>query len=82
MKQDFSDLRFTMEDGETELSYWIESYVAGISAKVWVKTDLPVQELSLYMYYGNPLSSTTSRWSTTMENPAIAVATDTFRTSE
>jgi hypothetical protein len=52
---DFSDLRFTESDGKTPINYWIEDFIPGIKAKVWVKVPLiPAQSSSvIYMYYGN-----------------------------
>jgi len=61
MNADFSDIRFTSSDGSTELSYWIESYVASTSAVVWVKVpSLIVGATTIYMYYGNSSATTTS----------------------
>ncbi len=64
-KSDFSDIRFTATDGVTPLSYWIEEVVAGGSpyAVFWVKIpSIPVApgSATIYLYYGNPLVSTTS----------------------
>jgi len=61
MNSNFSDLRFKDGSGN-ELNYWIESYNASTSAQVWVK--IPTINASgttaIYMYYGNPLASSTS----------------------
>jgi alpha-tubulin suppressor-like RCC1 family protein len=56
MQSDFDDLRFVSKDGTTKLSYWLDSFVAGSSAKVWVKVpSIPAGGTeTIYMYYGNP----------------------------
>src|SRR3972149_2452882 len=36
VKDDFSDIRFTSQDGITILNYYIESSTPGVSAVVWV----------------------------------------------
>ena len=54
---DFSDIRFTSDDGETHLSYWIEEYSDSSYAIFWVKvlsiSQSPSTE-SIFIYYGNP----------------------------
>ncbi|MGD0405021.1 MAG: DUF2341 domain-containing protein, partial [Candidatus Bathyarchaeia archaeon] len=56
MKSDFSDLRFTSDDGATLIPFWVESYVSSTSAVVWV--NVPSVSASgsatIYMYYDNP----------------------------
>ena len=54
MRQDFGDIRFIDECGEF-LSYWIESFTSGSSAKFWVKIPfIPANSsVQIYMYYGN-----------------------------
>ncbi len=62
-KNDFSDISFTDSDGITPLSYWIESFVSGISAVVWVKIpNIPISPgtSTIYIYYNNPSAVTTS----------------------
>jgi len=56
MESDFSDLRFTESDGTTLLDAWLEEYVSGESAIIWVKTDTPADTVEDYilMHYGNP----------------------------
>jgi len=56
MSPDFSDLRFTDSDGQTLISYWVESYAPSGSAVVWVKVPsiLASSTETIYMYYGNP----------------------------
>ena len=54
MQPNFNDIRFTASDGITLLSYWRESYTAGVSALFWVKVpSLPSGSSTVYMYYGN-----------------------------
>lgn len=51
---DFSDLRFTSSDGQTELDYWIES-ISGTVCTVWVELDAtPANGIvtDFYIYYG------------------------------
>ena len=69
MQPDFDDLRFTQSDGVTELSYWIESYVAGDSARVWVKIpQIPSGgTTTIYMYYGNPSAGSQSNGEDTFD---------------
>ncbi|RLC82428.1 MAG: hypothetical protein DRJ03_19060 [Chloroflexi bacterium] len=54
-KSDFSDVRFTKDDGVTLLDYWIEEYVDGDYALFWVKLtdDLSAGDVTIYVYYGN-----------------------------
>ncbi len=57
---DGSDLRFTASDGVTELPYWIETWVYGDTACIWVKVpaiaasngDPMNPEATVFMYYG------------------------------
>ncbi|RLF40185.1 MAG: hypothetical protein DRN12_05975 [Thermoplasmata archaeon] len=54
MKTDFSDLRFTDEDGNY-LAYWIAERNPGESAHVLVRIPyIPLNGTSIYMFYGNP----------------------------
>jgi len=62
-ESDFGDVRFTEDDGKTELSYWIEDSVSSGYAKIWVKVDsIPASPSrgTIYLYYGKPGASTTS----------------------
>lgn len=61
MNSDFSDLRFKDGSGNI-LSYWIESYTASSTAKVWVKVPSIAAggTTTIYMYYGNAQASSTS----------------------
>ncbi len=62
MKTDFSDLRFTLSDGVTPISYWRERYVASTEAIFWIKVpSLPANTINSYfVYYGNSAASTTT----------------------
>jgi hypothetical protein len=63
---DFSDIRFTDNDGTTFLDYWMESSVASDYAVFWVKVgDSLNTDQEVYVYYGNPESVTTSNGSDT-----------------
>jgi len=56
-KPDFSDIRFTAEDGATQLPYWMEEKVDGDYAVFWVKVPyIPKYpgKTYIYVYYGNP----------------------------
>jgi len=54
-KTDFSDIRFTDNDGETLLDYWLQEKVDSDYAIFWVKVndDLSTETQSIYIYYGN-----------------------------
>lgn len=55
VQDDFDDIRVTTSDGFTLLDQWIESYVSGTSAQIWVEMDtIPISPGSstIYVYYG------------------------------
>lgn len=53
VNSDFSDVRFTDNDGVTLLDYWIESYTS-VSCLVWVEVaDSLSSDVVVYLYYGN-----------------------------
>lgn len=63
IRDDFGDIRFTSSDGITLIDYWIESYIYGVSAIVWVNIPfIPVSPgyTTIYLYYSNQLATTTS----------------------
>ena len=63
VNNDFSDLRFTLNDGSTLLSYWIESYTSGSLATVWAKIpSIPISPCTttIYTYYNNASASNES----------------------
>ncbi|MBD3253218.1 DUF2341 domain-containing protein [Candidatus Pacearchaeota archaeon] len=67
-KSDFGDIRFTSDDGVTELDYFLEEYNSGENASFWVEIDsIPASPGSkdIFVYYGNPSASTTSNGSDT-----------------
>jgi len=62
-RTDFGDVRFTSDDGTTQLAYWIEKKVDGDYAIIWVKVpSIPASPdtTTIYIYYGNPDATTTS----------------------
>ncbi|RLD12936.1 MAG: hypothetical protein DRI28_06870 [Caldiserica bacterium] len=63
-------VRFTEDDGETLLPYWIEKWdYENRKATIWVKVpDIPVGIKYIYMYYGNPSISGIG-WHTDPDNP-------------
>jgi hypothetical protein len=74
MLPDFGDIRFTDNDGQTELDYWLESYTASTSALFWVEVaDSLATAGTIYMYYRN-----TSVVSTASDGPATFVLFDDF----
>ena len=74
MQSDFEDLRFTDNDGLTEIPYWIEEYTASTDASVWVRIpSLPAStDLDVFMYYDNVLATSTA------SSGATFVASDDF----
>jgi len=67
-RTDFGDIRFTADDGETELPYWIERKVDGDYAIFWVKVpSIPASpdKAIIYIYYGNLDVTTTSNLTNT-----------------
>jgi hypothetical protein len=64
---DFSDIRFTDNDGNTALDYYIREYTDSGDAEVWVEVadDLGSNQI-IFMYYGNTTAvSTTSNGTST-----------------
>ena len=60
MRLDNGDLRFTEDDGVTELDYWLEESFGG-KIKAWVKVStIPVEGTTIYVYYGKDDATTTS----------------------
>ncbi|MFX1486991.1 MAG: DUF2341 domain-containing protein [Promethearchaeota archaeon] len=61
-RADFGDIRFTDDDGITELDYWIEEKVDSDYGVFWVeiRDDLSTTSASIFMYYGNSGATTTS----------------------
>jgi hypothetical protein len=62
-RTDFGDIRFTTEDGTTELDYWMEEKLDGEYAIFWVKVpSIPASpdKATIYVYYGKEDATTTS----------------------
>lgn len=58
---DFDDVRFTDNDGETLLDYYIEEYTASGDATFWVEVhDALDEDVVIYMYYQNSAVSDVS----------------------
>jgi hypothetical protein len=70
MSSDGGDIRFTDSDGNTLLSYWIESGINTNSTKIWVKVpSIPASSLKIiYVYYKNPSATSQSNIKTTFNN--------------
>ncbi|MCW4035191.1 MAG: DUF2341 domain-containing protein, partial [Candidatus Bathyarchaeota archaeon] len=58
---DFDDIRFTEDDGNTTLDYWMEDFTLSEYATFWVElsTNLNVSNTTIYLYYGNSTVATT-----------------------
>jgi len=71
VQPDAKDVRFTEEDGETLLPYWIEKWdYDNKNATIWVKVpNIPVGIKYIYMWYGNS-SATGNGWHTNPNNPS------------
>lgn len=68
-KNDGGDLRFTADDGQTLLDFWVEK-VEGTSpnrvATIWVKVSADLgSDQSIYIYYGNSSATNASTGSDT-----------------
>lgn len=60
-KTDFGDIRFTDDDGDTELDYWMQEKTDSDYALFWVEVaDNLGSNQSIYIYYGNVSATTTS----------------------
>ncbi|MHA2133583.1 MAG: DUF2341 domain-containing protein [Candidatus Thorarchaeota archaeon] len=65
-RSDFSDIRFTDNDGTTLLDYWTESSVTTEQAVFWVEVAANLNTThDIYVYYGNPEANTASNGSAT-----------------
>jgi hypothetical protein len=62
MRQDFGDVRFTLEDGAKAIRYALEEVVAGQTAKATVLVPTLSGGLPplVFLYYGNPEATTTA----------------------
>ena len=63
---DFDDVRFTDDDGDTELDYWLEVKIDSDHAVFWVEVadDLNSTQI-IYIYYGKTGETTTSNGNNT-----------------
>ena len=61
-RSDFGDIRFTASDGLILLNYWMQSSVSGINAVFWVNVtaNLGSSAQTIYVYFGNSATITTS----------------------
>lgn len=61
-RDDFGDIRFTDNDGDTLLDYWMESFVSGTSAIFWVEVrdSLESAPQTIYIYYKKDDATTVS----------------------
>jgi len=66
-QSDFDDIRFTDNDGETLLDYWLELKVDSSYALFWVEVadSLSTDPVTIYIYYGNTDASSLSNGVTT-----------------
>lgn len=64
---DFADIRFTDNDGDTLLDYWMETYFVSDNATFWVEVadSLESSSVLMYIYYGNNTVASTSNIFTT-----------------
>ena len=60
IKSDFGDVRFTTDDGKTEISYWMENRDYSNSSLFWVKIPSLSSGTKVYMYYGNSSAASVS----------------------
>lgn len=69
----FDDLRFVDNDNLTQLSYWIENYILGVKATVWVSVpNIPANaNKTISMFYGNPGAPPGSDFSATFPKALI-----------
>ena len=55
------DLRLTSSDGTTLIPFWIESWISGDTASIWVKVpSIPPSGTTLFLYYGNTQATSIS----------------------
>jgi len=62
MNADFSDIRFTSNDGSTLLDHWLESKTNSVTATFWVEipTLTASSATTIYVYYGNAAAASVS----------------------
>ena len=66
-KTDFTDIRFTSDDGTTLLPYYMESVSTATQATFWVKVsgDLSSTNQTIFVYYNNPSATSEGNQFTT-----------------
>ncbi|NOR85370.1 DUF2341 domain-containing protein, partial [archaeon] len=52
MLSNFDDIRF-VTDSDAHIPYWIENKTDGVTADVWIKSNLTDGNTTIWMYYGN-----------------------------
>ena len=62
MQGDFSDLRFTSDDGATPVDFWVERAQNNVEAEIWVEVpSVPAEDTAtLFMYYGSTTAASVS----------------------
>jgi len=92
MESDGGDIRFTDDDGITELNYYIEGPIPDSASKLWVKVSSITGSGSktIYVYYGKSAETTTSNgfnvfeffedWTTGTPSSRWNVVTGVFET--
>ncbi len=68
VRDDFGDIRFTSGDGSTILTYWIESFILGSIATIWIKVPSILADPSsttIYIYYDNSSATNLSNGTNT-----------------
>jgi hypothetical protein len=67
VRDDFGDVRFTDNDGDTPLDYYMERLVSATYAVFWVevKDDLSTDPVTIYIYYKHDDETTTSNMANT-----------------
>ena len=67
-KNDGSDIRLTASDGTTFIPFWIEEWIYGTQATIWVKVpSIPISGTNVYLYYGNSTATKAGNGSSTFE---------------
>jgi len=77
-RDDFGDIRFTDDDGFTELDYWQDPdyLVSGTSSVFWVEVkDTLESDATICVYYNNAAQTTTSNFTNTMLIPQLITFT-------
>jgi hypothetical protein len=69
MQSNFADLRFTDDDGQTQVPFWVEKYTASTEAQVWVRVpDLPASDYAtVFVYYGSSTAASASNGVSTFD---------------